>query len=288
MFFVLFVGQGFLLDSIPPAPRVLHTKIQIVPRKKPAPVPKQVIREMKTVPVVPQKIAQDIPMKATLQEITKVVSRLKSLVPQRAQPVKVVSQSSSRAPFRETHAVPASLGAVAKPRPVRVARVAVLQYGRKSLVQSGVTPSFSSALKTKTPQLPGSPKGVAQQAVGIKSLAFAKAFPLPDSAPRLPTQLTDPKALEGYLQLVQRNIAAAKRYPEAERQALHKGRMKVAFTLLRNGEIERLRLKEKSKHERLNQAALEAVNKVIPFNGFPAGITEEFIDVVIPFRFELN
>ena len=191
-------------------------------------------------------------------------------------------------------------------------------HGRSTFMQSEVT-AFAHEVKVTTSKMPTTSSGVSRRVARVSSSAsvqeFAPAvpeirlasqhrtvghgrstlmlnritpFPFQGSLPRSPTQLTDAEVLKGYLQIIQRNIVAAKRYPERERQALHEGRMKVAFTLLKNGEIESLRLKQKSKHARLNQAALEAVSKVVPFSGFPAGILEDAIDVVIPFRFELN
>ena len=106
--------------------------------------------------------------------------------------------------------------------------------------------------------------------------------------PRPLTQLTDRETLKTFLQGVQKSIGSARHYPEEERQALHTGRIKVAFRLLRNGNIELLRLKQKSKHVGLNQAALDAVSQGVPFQQIPAGVMEDFIDLVIPFRFDLK
>ena len=227
--------------------------------------------------------------------------------------------SSSRNQIVESSASSMVFNAEVRPRVVPAGKVVPQRYGRRAMVQGGVPASFAQKSIASAPQARISVAESTRKAIGIKSSASmeifttvtTKSFPTPSykaqgntprtfyqsgvrvfsspsMSPRSQTELTDAGVLKGFLGGIQRTIASAKRYPEEERQALHTGKMKVAFTLLRNGNIENLRLKEESMHKHLNQAALDAVSQGVPFTKFPEGIIEDAIDVVIPFRFDLR
>lgn len=290
--FVLLLGRAFLLETVTPPIKLSQTKVHILPKKMPPSIDKQAIKE------------------------TQIVKPVHQITPVKPKPT--IPTHSSKAVLKESASI-----SVTNPRPAQAVAMSPRQYGKRAMVQSAATASYSSPVSAAKPQLPTSSSGNARRATGIKHPTSVQAFTHNPSAPRSiissslthtkgqgsgalvhsgataflsqqnfsphsQTQFTDKGVLQGYLKVLQKDIAAAKSYPERERQAQHEGRVMIAFTLLKSGEIENLRLKEKSQYENLDQAALEAIISVTPFSGFPPEIMEDAIDVVIPFRFELK
>jgi TonB family protein len=301
------------------SPPIIKETVEELKETIPTPAIKQIVQETpfkEPVPVT-QTLAQPITLPVKIKDsLTPTIATIPiAIVQQSVTPI--VAHASSRAHVFESPAVSMMDSTMHRARPTNV--VSPRQSGRKALVQGGASIALSNKLNASPLQPRVLSANVARQAVVIPSLASVKVFTLdstpsrvatlneskgkarsvilqssassfisPELRPFAQTQLTDRNALTGFLQGIQKVIASAKRYPEEERQALHTGRMKVAFTLIRNGEIKNLRLKEKSEYSLLNQAALDAVSQVAPFSSFPAGIMEDSIDVVIPFRFDLR
>ncbi len=109
-------------------------------------------------------------------------------------------------------------------------------------------------------------------------------FPNPRGIPNI----IDKGALKGYIGRVKRSIEGAKRYPEVSRKAGREGKLKIQFTILKNGEVTDIKLLTKSPYENLNQEAMAAVNRAAPFSGFPETMLEKSLQVILPFKFELN
>jgi TonB family protein len=322
--FVLLLTRTFLLETTTPPIKPPQTKVHILPKKMPPAIARQPIQETqieKPVQITPVKPQSAITpsTKASLKESTSIAT-----FPMPPVQVRVASTPDipARATFVKSSSVVTTFDAVAKPHPAQAVATTPRQYGKRSMVQSATLASFPNGVSIAKPQFATAPSGVARRATRIKLPTSVQAFAHSPSKPRIvtasslsttsqvgstvvhseataflshqdllprsQTQWTDKGVLQGYLQILQKDIAAAKSYPERERQAQHEGRVKVAFTLLKSGKIENLRLKEKSQYENLDQAALEAINSVSPFSSFPPEIIEDAIDVVIPFRFELK
>ncbi len=120
-----------------------------------------------------------------------------------------------------------------------------------------------------------------QTGVHLASLA---SFPSPREVPNI----RDKGALKSYIGRVQRSVEGAKHYPEASRRAGRYGKLKVQFTILKNGEVDNVKLLTKTPYPNLNREAMAAVKRAAPFSGFPDSIMEQSLKVVLPFRFELN
>ncbi len=85
---------------------------------------------------------------------------------------------------------------------------------------------------------------------------------------------------KGYLEMVMLKIETKKHYPEMARNLREEGRVGVAFTITRRGEVMAVRVESPCRHERLNHAALDAVKAAAPFPRPPA----EFFKKDIPLR----
>ncbi len=118
---------------------------------------------------------------------------------------------------------------------------------------------------------------------GVK-LASLTSFPSPRGVPNI----VDKGALKSYIGQVQRVIEGAKRYPEASRRAGRQGKLKVQFTILKNGDVDNVKLLTETPYPNLNREAMAAVKRAAPFSGFPNSIMEQSLKVILPFRFELN
>ena len=111
---------------------------------------------------------------------------------------------------------------------------------------------------------------------------------LPKPAPRAVPNIVDGGALRSYLGQVQRIIEGAKRYPEGARRAGRQGKLKVQFTILKNGEVDNVRLLTETPYPNLNREATAAVKRAAPFSGIPDSVMRKSLNVTLPFRFELN
>jgi len=106
--------------------------------------------------------------------------------------------------------------------------------------------------------------------------------------PRGVPNIVDSGALKGYLGQIQRIIEGAKEYPEASRRAGREGKVKVQFTIFRNGNVDNIKLLTRTPYPNLNQEAIDAVERSAPFSGFPDSLTQKSVKVILPFRFELR
>jgi len=106
--------------------------------------------------------------------------------------------------------------------------------------------------------------------------------------PRGVPNIVDSGALNGYLGQIQRIIEGAKEYPEASRRAGREGKVKVQFTIFRNGDVRNIKLLTRTPYPNLNQEAIDAVERSAPFSGFPDSMMEKSVKVILPFRFELQ
>jgi TonB family protein len=144
-------------------------------------------------------------------------------------------------------------------------------------------PKLLSRSSASTSSL-GKPKGrVTPVLSGMKHASLS--FP---ANPRGVPNIVDSGALKGYLGQVQRIIESAKEYPEASRRAGREGKVKVQFTIFRNGNVGNIKLLTRTPYQNLNQEAIDAVERSAPFSGFPDSLMQKSVKVILPFRFELQ
>lgn len=115
-----------------------------------------------------------------------------------------------------------------------------------------------------------------------------KLASLPVTSPRGVPNIVDRGALKGYLGKVQRIIEGEKHYPEASRKAGREGKLKVQFTIFSSGKVDNIRLLTKTPYANLNREAMDAVKRAAPFSAFPGSLSQKSVQVILPFRFELN
>lgn len=99
----------------------------------------------------------------------------------------------------------------------------------------------------------------------------------------------DLKGIEdGFALLIRERIASAKTYPPAARQAGQEGKVLVAFVLGKDGRILDLAVDRSSSHERLDQAAVQAVKNAGPYPPIPEKLGRDSISFKLPISFNLR
>ena len=106
--------------------------------------------------------------------------------------------------------------------------------------------------------------------------------------PRNIPNIVDRGALKGYIVRIQRIIENAKEYPEVSRKAGREGKLKVQFTIFRDGEVGNIKLLSRTPYPNLNREAMNAIKRAAPFSGFPDSLPENSMSVILPFSFELR
>jgi TonB family protein len=291
MFFTLGAGS-FLMNINKNIQLPKPHKLEFVKRKEPPPVKKEKIRkemvrrEIKVASLAPKAIPVVKP-KTTVQQTTKTraLVAMPQTTPRQLQRAvvtrSVIKRSSNSTLIRRVSAPVARSIAPSKSSNVRGStRAVIVQKTRnanlrklpKAVVRSGSSSS------------PKSDKGRLEPLETRTRLASLTSFPSPRAVP----SIYDEGALKSYIGQVQRVIEGAKKYPEGARRAGRQGKLKVQFTILKNGEVSNVRLITETPYPNLNREAMAAVKRAAPFSGFPDSIMKKSLKVILPFRFELN
>lgn len=96
------------------------------------------------------------------------------------------------------------------------------------------------------------------------------------------------KFKNSYLVELRAAIDRNKKYPTASKRLVEEGTATVAFTVLKNGQFQNIRLIKSSGKRRLDKAAVKAVSKTYKFKAFPSKIKKSFIELTVPIKFILN
>lgn len=130
----------------------------------------------------------------------------------------------------------------------------------------------------------GNRKGIVKADYIASGLLIQTEFHIPRAVP----SFASGDALEGYAQGIKLQIESQKRYPSRSKRQGNEGTVVLRFTILKTGEIRDLELISGSPFDDINEAALKAVRKAMPFPNLPDEIGRDFLKLVIPFNFELK
>ena len=295
MLFTLGAGS-FLLNINNNIQEQKTYKLEFVKRKAPPPVKKEKIRKEpirreikvasltpKAMPVLQPRTAVQPTRKAQAVPIPNSMPRQVQRTVMRSAISKstVIHSSRSTRSQRVTTPVARSFASTNKTSSSKGrARIAMVQgaphFNLRKLPKRVVKSSSSSSSKTTSSRATPLQSGV--------QLASLSSFPSPRGVPNI----NDRGALKSYIGQVQRSVEGSKRYPEASRRAGREGKLKIQFTILKNGEVDNVKLLTETPYPNLNREAMAAVKRAAPFNGFPNSIMEQSLKVILPFRFELN
>jgi protein TonB len=146
----------------------------------------------------------------------------------------------------------------------------------------GEIPSLPAAVEAEeyAPQASGSaPAGE----------AFPASSPASPGEPSVPPGPPREEVLSRYAGLIRSLIDREKAYPYQARRQEQEGTVEIRFTLSRQGSlVGEPALEKKSRYERLNASALEAVKNAAPYPPFPREIGEEEMSFRIAVAFSLR
>jgi TonB family protein len=291
MFFTLGAGS-FLMNINKNIQLPKPYKLEFVKRKEPPPVKKEKIRkemvrrEIKVASLTPKAIPVVKP-KTTVRQITKnrALIAMPQTTPRQVQRTvvtrSVVKHSSNPTLSRRVSTPVARSIAPTKNSNIRGSNlVAIVQRTQKFKLSELPKPVVRSGSSSS----PKQDKGRLVYLETRTRLASLTSFPSPRAVPNI----YDKGALKSYIGKVQRIIEGAKRYPEGARRAGRQGKLKVQFTILKNGDVNNVRLVTETPYPNLNREAMAAVKRAAPFSGFPDSIMKKSLEIILPFRFELN
>ena len=295
MLFTLGAGS-FLLNINNNVQEQKTYKLEFVKRKAPPPIKKEEIRKEpirreikvasltpKAMPVLQPRTAVQPTRKAQAVPIPNSIPRQVQRTVMRSAISKstVIHSSRSKRSQRVTTPVARSFASTNKTSSSKGrARIAMVQgaphFNLRKLPKRVVKSSSSSSSKTTSSRATPLQSGV--------QLASLSSFPSPRGVPNI----NDGVALRNYIGQVQRSVEGSKRYPEASRRAGREGKLKIQFTILKNGEVDNVKLLTETPYPNLNREAMAAVKRAAPFTEFPNSIMEQSLKVILPFRFKLN
>ena len=325
MFFTLGAGS-FLLNINKNIQPPKTYKLEFVKRKAPPPIKKEKIRkemvrrEVKVASLIPKAIPVVQP-KTTVRQISKARPAIATpqLVPRKVE-TRVVTRSAMmrktnpafsrrlNMPVARSITPAKNLAAKGSTRVAIVERTSNIPFRKlpKRMVRSSsATPTsrgstrvamVQGASKFNFRELPkpvvrsgssSSKKPAKGRVLPLENptrLASLTSFPSPRGVPNI----VDGGALKSYIGQIQRIIEQAKRYPEGARRAGRQGKLKVQFTILKNGEVDNVRLVTETPYPNLNREAMAAVKRAAPFSGIPDSVMKKSLNIILPFRFELN
>lgn len=100
--------------------------------------------------------------------------------------------------------------------------------------------------------------------------------------------INEEKFILEYGKKVRETINQNKTYPNISKKLKEEGLVIISFRVLKNGEIENINIKLSSNKERLDKAALNAVNETNNFEAFDENIKKPFLDFQIPLEFSIK
>ncbi len=106
-------------------------------------------------------------------------------------------------------------------------------------------------------------------------------------------QVGDPNGIEAsiqehYLYELKLFIEQNKIYPKQARMSGHEGKVTVSFTILKDGTITDIKLKESCPFSKLNEAALKLIETIKKFKAIPIELERETWSLNVPIQYSLN
>ena len=289
MLFTLGAGSFLLNINTNVEPKKTY-KLEFIKKKNPPPIKNKEIKkepvrqEIKVASLKPKAMPVLLP-RAVTQQTRKAFVPTPNPVPRQIKQAAIKKSSimrSSRPTLSRRVATPLARPMKVKIQGSSVIKTAVIYKSRPSLRKSVNAPvrSFVQADSTSKPVKGGIKVAMVQGKKHFKTRKLPKSRGVPN--------IVDEGALKSYIVQVQRSIEGAKRYPESSRRAGRQGKLKIQFTILKNGEVDNVTLLTETPYPNLNREAMAAVKRAAPFSGFPDIIMKQSLKVILPFRFEIN
>jgi TonB family protein len=285
MLFTLGAGSFLLNINTNVEPKKTY-KLEFVKKKKIPPIKKEPVRQEIKVASLPPKAMSVLQPRAAVQQTRKAVVPIQNPISREMKQAVIKKSSimrSSRPTLSRRVTTPLARSMTVKMQQgSSVIKSVVIYKSRPSLRKSVNAPvrSFVQADINSKPVKGGIKVAMVQGKKHFKTRKLPKSRGVPN--------IVDKGALKSYMIQVQRSVEGAKRYPESSRRAGRQGKLKVQFTILKNGEVDNITLLTETPYPNLNREAMAAVKRAAPFSGFPDIIMKQSLKVILPFRFEIN
>lgn len=269
-----------------PPPKPLKYKLSFVVPKPPPPPPEVRKVEPQREPAVVRQAVTPV----TTAKRVETAPMVKALEQPRSEPALSRPEGTRMASMVQNSAHRVLDPGSAAPRAIQTGEPAAEGMRMVGMVQNSAHRVLApSTVAPRAIQTGESVVGRGSEGVTMVS-SNAKKVSLPTGwAPRpIPEIVADPQILKGYLGVIQRKIERAKEYPDIARRAGNQGKVKVQFTILKDGRIENPVLIEEAPYRILNEEALAALHRAAPFERLPDEIGKDSLNVVLPFSFMLN
>ena len=92
---------------------------------------------------------------------------------------------------------------------------------------------------------------------------------------------------DGYIDAVRQEIEKNKKYPLISKSKNEEGVVFLSFRIDKNGKIDNLKVLKSSGFEKLDEAAIKAVQKGM-YKNIPNELEDEYLDIQVPIKFNLN
>ena len=122
----------------------------------------------------------------------------------------------------------------------------------------------------------------------LAQVSKVNSVPKNSSGAPLSNHPSERNLLKAYLANVRLQIERHKEYPFWARRYGIEGKVIVAFSLKRNGQLEGLKIEKSSGYSLLDEAALKTIKRTAPFPAFPSGLNKNMITLQIPIYFHLE
>ena len=103
---------------------------------------------------------------------------------------------------------------------------------------------------------------------------------------RFPAYSEESSPLAYYTDMIEDIITRNVTYPDQAQETQEEGIVKIDLRLLSNGRLKEAKIKESSGSSALDQAALNAVQKLAPYPSFPSQITQKELRLTVPIVFK--
>ena len=291
---IAFAGNYILSQDrlIPPPKRTV--KLEFFKKNKPPILKRKEVKEVKRKrmePIQPKtlpKVLPDVQVPAhrlNVREVTRII-------PQVLSPRTVVARNSLSVnnPVSSvlTQAVRATNSIAAPRRETKMKTANIAARGGRLI--RGITRRVLASSVSAVPRNFDVPDNKPLEGALQTTLLSSGVIRLPASTftPRQVPSAIDKGALQGYSRYIQNKIASSKKYPKKAKRDGREGEVTVQFTVLKSGSIRNLFLVSRTPYDDINKAALNAVRRAAPFPRLPEEIGREFLELELPFRFELK
>lgn len=120
--------------------------------------------------------------------------------------------------------------------------------------------------------------------------SVSKPTPSVNNTPSVPQISAQQKASieDAYLARIKAKIEKNKVYPRSAKRLKQTGKVIISFDILKNGTIKNVKIVEKSKFAKLDEASIELLLKIASFEAIPLELNKTVWNISVPINYSIN